>query len=258
MHRLLIILIAALGVGCASHTALAPEERSALKRTLTGSEADKYLRQSLNVTPFFGDASRRLVTPYAPEEVRMLDDTKGNPINPGPVQAVLPAGTRARILDVEFPTAQVVLGRVLYTPRTHPWVYLSVEGAPKGPPLVLVLPLPFKTPEEFRAELGRYLTDRDLGPTLAGFSESVREAIRQKKVVTAMPSEAVEMALGAPERIVRNVEGGARQEEWIYPGGHRHVFLVDGRVERVEEGTAPAAEPQPEGGKPSPAPTGTR
>lgn len=244
MHRLLTILIAALGVGCASYTQLAPEERSALQRTLTGPEADKYLRQSLNVTPFFGDASKRLVTPYAPEEVRMLDDTQGNPINPGPVQAVLPAGTRARILEVEFPTAQVAMGRVLYTPRTFPWVTLAVEGAPPGPPLVLVLPRPFKTPEDFRAELERYLTDRNLGPTLAGFSEPVREAIRQKKVINAMPADAVEMALGSPERILRNVEGGMRQEEWIYPAG-RHVFLLDGRVERVEQ-AAPSAEPKPD------------
>ncbi len=241
MHRLLIILIAALGAGCASHTALAPEERSALKHTLTGPEADRYLRQSLNVTPFFGDAGRRLVTPYPPDEVRMLDDTQGNPINPGPVQAVLPAGTRARILDVEFPTAQAVMGRVLYSPRTHPWVYLSVEGAPPGPPLVLVLPLPFKTGEEFRAELGRYLADRELGATLAAFSEPVRQAIRQKKAILSMPADAVQMALGSPERIIRNVEGGTRHEEWIYPGGRRHVFIIDGRVDRVEEGTASPA-----------------
>lgn len=235
MYRLLAILVAALGVGCASHTALAPEDRSALKNTLTGPEAEKYLRQSLHVTPFFGDASRRLVTPYAPDEVRMLDDTSGKPINPGPVQATLPAGTRARILDVEFPTAWVVAERVLYTPRTHPWVYLSVEGAPPGPPLVLVLPRPFKTPEEFRAELERYVSHRDLGPTLAGFNEPVREAIRQKKAVIGMPAEALEMALGTPERIIRNVEGGTRTEEWIYPGGRRRVFLLEGRVERVEE-----------------------
>lgn len=236
MYRLLVLLIAALGLGCASHTALAPEDRSALKRTLTGPEADRYLRQTLNVTPFFGDASKRLVTPYPPEEVRMLDDTSGNPINPGPVQAVLPAGSRARILDVEFPTAWVVTERVLYTPRTHPWVYLSVEGAPEGPPLVLVLPLEFKTPEAFRAELERYLAHTDLGPTLARFSAPVREAIRQKRAVLSMPAEAVEMALGAPERIVRSFEGGLRHEQWIYPGGRRRVFLIDGRVDRVEEG----------------------
>jgi hypothetical protein len=241
VHRLLIILIAALGVGCASHTALAPEERSALKHALTGAESDKYLRQSLNVTPFFGDASRRLVTPYPPEEVRMLDDTQGNPLNPGPVQAVLPAGARARILDVEFPTAQVVMGRVLYSPRTHPWVYLSVEGAPPGPPLVLVLPLQFKTGEDFRAELERYLSDRDPAPTLAGFSAPVREAIRQKKAILSMPADAVQMALGSPERILRSVEGSTRHEEWVYPGGRRHVFIIDGRVDRVEEGPASTA-----------------
>ncbi|XXF81336.1 hypothetical protein P2318_16715 [Myxococcaceae bacterium GXIMD 01537] len=236
MHRLLVVLIAALGTGCASHTALAPDDRNTLKHSLTGPEAAQYLRMSLNVTPFFGDATRRLVTPYAPDEVRMLDDTQGNPINPGPVQAVLPAGSRVRIADVEFPTAWVVAERIVYTPRTHPWVTLSVEGAPAGQPLVLVLPRPFKTPEEFRAELQRYLTERDPAPKLAAFSEPVREAIRQKRAVAGMTEEALELSWGPPERILRNVEGGGREEEWSYPGGRRRAFLTEGRVTRVEQG----------------------
>ena len=123
---------------CASHTRLAPEERAGLEKELAG--APRYLRLSFNVTPFFGDAGLRLITPAAPDEVRLLDDTRGNPINPGPVQAVLPAGRRARIVKVEFPTAWAVAERVLYSPRTQTWVYVDVEGAPEGPPLVLVLP----------------------------------------------------------------------------------------------------------------------
>jgi hypothetical protein len=165
--------------------------------------------------------------------VRLLDDTQGENVSPGPVQATVPAGARVRIVDVEFPTAWVVTERILYTPRTHPWVYLRVEGAPPGPPLVLVLPRNLKSAEEFRAELGRYLSERDLGPTLASFSEPVREAIRQKKALVGMPSQALEMSWGPPELIKRNLEGGVRNEEWIYPGGRRRVFLTEERVIRV-------------------------
>jgi hypothetical protein len=235
MSRLLVVLAALLGVGCASHTALAPEERSALKQSLTGPRSERYLRLSSHVTPFFGDASKRLLTPSPPDEVRLLDDTEGKNISPGPVQATVPAGARVRITEVEFPTAWVVTERILYTPRTHPWVYLEVEGAPPGPPLVLVMPRQLKTPEEFHAELGRYLSEQDLGPLLGGFSEPVREAIRQKKAVVGMPAAALEMSWGYPELIQRNLEGGVRNEEWIYPGGRRRAFLTDERLIRIVE-----------------------
>lgn len=236
MHRVLAVLVAILGVGCASHTALSPEERSTLKQRLTGPQSEQYLRMTMNVTPFFGDASKRLLTPYPPDEVRLLADTKGGDINPGPVEAVLPAGTRVKILDVEFPTAFVVAERVLYTPRTRPWVILSAEGAPKGPPLVLVLPEQLKLPEEVYAEIGRSLSEHDLTAILNAYTEPVREAIRQKKVVPGMPVDALQMSWGDPEKIQRTFDNGVRNEEWIYPGGRRHVFLTDGRVMRTEEG----------------------
>ncbi len=240
MKRLLVILLALCGSGCKSHTQLAPEDRSALEQTLSGAEADRFLRVSMHVTPFFGDASKRLLTPYPPNEVLLLDDTKGQTLEPGPIEATLPAGARARIRKVEFPTAWVMTERILYTPRTLPWVYVDVEGAPKGPPLVLVLQGNLKTREEFLAELGRFLTTQDLASQLAAFPEPMREAIRKKEALTDMPAEALELSWGYPERIVRTLEGAVRNEEWIYPGGRRHAFLSDGRLVRVEE-RAPGA-----------------
>jgi hypothetical protein len=237
VKRLLVILLALWGSGCKSHTQLAPEDRSALEQTLTGVEADRFLRMSMNVTPFFGDASRRLLTPYPPDEVLLLNDTKGQTIPPGPIEATLPAGARARIRKVEFPTAWVVTERILYSPRTLPWVYVDVEGAPKGPPLVLVLADNLRTREEVLAEVGRYLTTQDPAPQLAAFPEPVREAIRQKKALTDMSSEALEYSWGYPEKIRRTLEGTVRNEEWIYPGGRRRAFLSDGRLVRVEEGS---------------------
>jgi hypothetical protein len=241
VKRLLVVLRVLLGAGCKSHTQIAPSDRAALERALTGPEADRFLRLSLYITPFFGDASRRLLTPYPPEEVLVLNDTSGKPINPGPIEATLPAGARARIRRVEFPTAWVVAERILYSPRTWIWVSVDVEGAPPGPPLVLILPPHLKTREEFLAEVERYLAVQDPAPRMAAFSEPVREAVRQKKAITDMPAEALEMAWGYPETLRRTLEGTVRNEEWIYPGGKRRAFLSDGRLVRVEEGTAPAA-----------------
>jgi hypothetical protein len=240
VKRLLVVLVALFAAGCKSHTQIAPEDRASLEQTLTGPEANRFLRLSMYVTPFFGDASRRLLTPHPPEDVLLLNDTSGKTVHPGAIEATLPAGAKARIRQVEFPTAWVVTERILYTPRTWPWVYVDVEGAPKGPPLVLVLPPNLKTREEFLAEVDRYLSTQDPAAQLGAFSETVREAIRQKKTLPDMPAEALEMAWGYPETIRRTLEGTARNEEWIYPGGRRHAFLTDGRLVRVEEGAAPA------------------
>ncbi|MDC0706878.1 hypothetical protein POL68_00165 [Stigmatella sp. ncwal1] len=239
MKRWLAVLLVLLG-GCSSHTLLAPEDRATLEETLTRPEPQRYLRLSMHVTPFFGDASKRLLTPYPPEEVLVLNDLRGRTVSPGPIQATLPAGARARILKVEFPTSWVVAERVLYTPRTWPWAYVEVEGTPAGPPLVLLLPPHHKTREDFLAEVDRFLSLQPLQPRLSEFSAEIREAIGQKKAVTGMPAEALEMSWGYPEKILRSLEGTSRLETWTYPGGRRRAYLTDGRLTRVEETPAPA------------------
>ncbi len=239
MKRLLVVLVVLVAAGCKSHTQIAPEDRATLEQTLTGPEADRYLRLSMYVTPFFGDASKRLLTPYPPEDVLLLNDTSGKTINPGPIEATLPAGAKAHIRKVEFPTAWVVTERILYTPRTWPWVYVDVEGAPKGPPLVLVLPPNLKKREEFLAEVDRYLSAQDPAAQLGAFNEAVREAIRQKKTVPDMPAEALEMAWGYPEKIQRTLEGTAAQRGVDLPGRPAPAFLTEGRLVRVEESPAP-------------------
>ncbi|MBZ4374041.1 hypothetical protein [Corallococcus sp. AS-1-6] len=234
--RLLVpLVVAAAAAGCASATRMSPEDRASLDRSLSGPDAEQYLRVSAYLTPFFGDASKRLLTPYPPEDVRLVDDTQGKPINPGPIQAILPAGSRVRISKVEFPTAWVVTERVLYSPRTWPWVYVTVEGAPAGEQVVLVLPPNLDRPDAFRAELGNTLSPHPLTEQLNGFSAAVREAVRTKKLVPDMPADAVRMAWGPPESVRRTLEGTAKNEEWRYTGERRKAFLSDGRLVRAEE-----------------------
>lgn len=241
---LLVLVSGVLATGCASQTQLSAEDRSKLQQDMTtGPTAVRYLQASSYITPFFGDASKRLLTPYPPEEVRLLNDTKGNPINPGPVQAMAPAGTKVRVLKVEFPTAWVMAERVLYSPRTQPWVYLDVEGVPAGPPVILVLPPQLKTKEDVKAELDRHLAEHDPAPRMAKFQARFQEAIRQKKVLEYMPEGAVEMSWGPPERIRRTLDGQQVHQEWTYPGEKRRVFITDGLVTRVDEGPPAAAKP---------------
>jgi len=209
--------------------AIPPTQVSQLERQLNGEQ--RFLRVSMYVTPFYGDATKRLVTPVAPELVRYLDDTGGKPLNPGPVERTLPAGTAVRIVKVEFPSAWVMTERVLYTPRTLVWVYLDVAGTPKqAPPYVLVLRPGLKTDQEFLAELERHLSREDQARRLETFSEAVREAVRTKAALVDMPAEALEMAWGYPESKKIELVGAQRKETWRWADGLRTATVVEGRL----------------------------
>lgn len=230
-----LALAAVLGGGCATYTAMQPAERAAVERELSGGEV-RFLRLSYFVTPFFGDASKKLLTAVPPEEVRLLNHPNGAPVNPGPSEKIIPAGTRARVVKVEFPTGWAMAERVAYTPRHLPWIYLEVEGE-KDTVFVLPLEGPLDTPARFFAELERYLTAQDPERLMKDWGEEVRAAVRGKTTVPRMPPEAVRMALGYPERIRVHFEGAVKREEWIYPGEQRIAVIADGEFVRVD--TAP-------------------
>jgi hypothetical protein len=190
------------------------------------------LKLSYFVQPFFGDASKKLLSPVPPEEVRLLESTDGKPINPGPTEEILPAGTSIRIRKIEFPTAWVMAERVVYTPRTQPWVYVDVDGKPRTHPYILVLRPQIKSKQEFYAELERYVTAQDPSQVLAQWPEFVREAVRTKTAVEGMPAEALEMAWGYPEVRRMTYENSSQREEWIYAEGKRRAWVAEGRLEQ--------------------------
>jgi hypothetical protein len=227
------VTLAVLTLGCASHTTIPAEERVRLERDLIG-RGDKFLRLSFYATPFFGDASKKLLTSVPPEEVRLLDTPGGEPINPGPIEKILPAATPVRVRQIELPTAWVVTERVLYTPRTQPWVYLDVQGESKEKPFILVLRPQIKSTQDFYAELERFITDQDPTTLMASWSEAVKEAIKTKTALAGMPADALTMAWGIPEKKRFTFVEAAKHEEWVYPGGKRVAYLIDGVVDRLE------------------------
>jgi hypothetical protein len=230
MKRLALVLVVGCSSACASYTALAPADREQLERQLSGADGDKYLKLSFYVTPFFGDASKKLLTALPPDEVRILNEVNGEPISPGPAEQILPAGTRVHITQVEFPTSWVVTGRVPYSPRTQPWVYLNVQGQPRDAVFVLVLRQGMKSKDDVLSDVERFLAREDPQRTLQQWPESVRSAVKEKAIVAAMPEEALEMAWGYPELKQISFEGQVKKERWVYPGQKRVAFLADGRV----------------------------
>ncbi len=226
MRRFVLLSILA---GCATNQAIVPpEQRATLKRNLEGQ--DRYLKLSFYATPFFGDATKRLLTPVPPDQVRLLEQPDGTPINPGTVEATFPAGTEVRIRALEFPTALAQTERVLMTPRTQPWVIVDVAGTPKdAPPYVLVLRPQIKDDRELYAEVDRWLSREDPKTRLQSFTDVVQTAVAGKKVVMDMPADALEMAWGYPERRVLALDGEKKKETWIWPG-EKQVVLLDGKV----------------------------
>src|SRR6478752_2006175 len=96
MIRTALVTLVLLSSACATNQSIVPpEQRAALKRELEGQ--DRYLKLSFYATPFFGDSTKRLLTPVPPEQVRLLEQPDGTPILPGSVEATFPAGTLVRI-----------------------------------------------------------------------------------------------------------------------------------------------------------------
>lgn len=229
MIRFALTIAVFLCAACAtSQVMVPPEQRAALKRSLEGQ--DRYLKLSFYATPFFGDSTRRLLTPVPPEQVRMLEQPDGTPILPGPIEAIFPAGTVVRLKALDFPTPIAQTERVLMTPRTQTWLTVDVAGTPKdAPPYVLVLRRLIKDDRELEAEVDRWVTRENPKDRLSGFTDAVQNAIAQKKVVVDMPAEALEMAWGYPDRRVLAVDGEKKKETWVWPGP-KQVVLLDGKV----------------------------
>lgn len=224
------LIAAASLVLCSCVTAqvsIPPTQVADLERNLAGER--RFLRVSMYLTPFFGDNTRKLLTPVPPELVRLLDDTQHKPLNPGPPERIFPAGTPVKIRKVEFPSSWVMTERVLYTPRSLVWVYLEVEGAPHLASVVVLRP-GLKSQQEFLAELDRHLSREDMGRRLDSFSDAVREAIRNKRVVPDMSAEALEMSWGFPESKRIELLETQRQETWRWAEGARTATLLDGRL----------------------------
>ena len=230
VSTVLPIALAALA-GCASASLLPDEERIELTRSLEGSTL--HLRASVHVMPFFSDGTRRLISPLPPDSIELLLDPSGVPILPGEPEGLLPLGSKVRVEKVEFPTSLVVTRRPLYSPRTVPWLYLSVVGEPRGRPYIAVLRQGIKTREEFLGAVDQILSAQDPSPVLDRYPPEIRAAIRAKRLEPGMDAQALALAWGRPEQIRQEWVEGVKSETWTWPLGKRQATLRDGRLTRA-------------------------
>ncbi|MFO0599021.1 MAG: hypothetical protein U0228_27175 [Myxococcaceae bacterium] len=235
---LAVAVLVLASAGCVTAQIQVPTTDAArLERTLTGEK--RFLRVSMYQTPFFGDATRKLLTPLPPSLVRLLEKPDHTPLTPGAVEQTWPAGARVTITRVDFPTALSMTERVLYTPRSLVWLTVQLEDGPKNAlPTVVVLRPGIHTADEFMAELDKHLTREDPTKQLEAFGDAVRDAVKAKKTVPDMPAEALEMSWGFPESKKIELEGATRRETWKWGEGGRTALLVDGKLTSASDASS--------------------
>lgn len=232
MRRPLLALLLAQAIasltGCAPAVTVPDAERLRVTQELEG--RTRWLRVSVFLGPFFGDAARALASDQPFAELELLETPGGRTIAPPKAERVLVPGTRLVIRSVEFATPWRIASRVLLTPRYHAWVWLEVPGEPR--PVIVVLPQTVATYEDVRVELDRYLATFDPGPDLQALPEGQRRAVERKELAEGMGPQAVTMAWGYPEK--RVLDRPAGKEMWLWPGGKRRAWLEDERLVRFE------------------------
>jgi hypothetical protein len=223
-----LALVLALLAGCTPRAVIPDPERQRVAAELSGQR--RWLRVAVHAAPFWGDATKVLLTDAPPEELDLVETTGGEPVPPPAPERILPPGTPLRIGEIEFPTGWVIARRVVMSPRYHPWVLLERAGDARTQ--VIVLSQTAVTFDDVRAELERLVTADDPSQLLASLPQEQRDAIGRKELLEGMSPRAAEMAWGLPER--RRLDRPAATEEWIWPGGKRKAFFQDDRLQRWE------------------------
>lgn len=228
------LLVALLSSACAT-LPIAEREQKHVALRYQGARLE--LTQSLWVSPFWRDASRRLVSRWPGTETELLMTPDGQPLWPGESTEVLPAGTRVTVLNVTFPNSWELALRSLMTPREQPWVEFAVDGRPASPAYVIVLRPDLKSEAEALEEIDRWLTERRVSDEVASLPEADQQAVRTKEITPGVGERAVELAWGPALHETRRGEGFSvtRDLTWMSDTTRRSVLVRDGVVAEVRE-----------------------
>jgi hypothetical protein len=214
-------------LGCAAPAPLTPPERGALSRDAR-TESPRWLQVSAFRYRLAEGGSAPALAPLPPSEWEI----GGHPPPPGQLlEGIVPAGTSARVLRVDFPVGN--FGQ--RTSRRDTYVRLALGT---GEEAVLLLDGRLGSEAAFWEELERWLTPLPPASVEEGWNEAVRVAVKEKRTVSEMPPEAVVAAWGYPRTLQVRFLPEGRRETWIWPGGHRTAEFQDGRL---VESTAPDA-----------------
>jgi hypothetical protein len=202
---------------CAAPAALTPDQRGAVSRDAR-LEGARWLQISALRYRLADDGLALAPLPPAEWEVGGHAPPAGQL-----VEGIVPAGTPARIARIDFPVGP-------FGERTgHRDTYVRVLLGP-GEEAVLVVDGALGSETAFWDEVERWLTPLSPASAEEGWSDAVRAAVKEKRMVSEMPADAVVASWGYPQtRAVRFTATG-RRETWNWPGGLRTAELQDGRL----------------------------
>lgn len=232
MRPSLASLAVAAALGCAPRAALTPTERGAVLRDAR-TEGPRWLSISARPYRLADRADAPALAPLPPPEW----EVGGHAPPAGQLlEGIIPAGTAARIVGIEFPVGP------FGEKTSHRDTYVRVELG-KGTPAVLVVDGALGSEASFWDEVELWLTPLSPASAEDGWNDAVRAAVKEKRTVTEMPADALVAAWGYPRsRVVRFTQNG-RRESWTWPGGVRTAELQDGRLVESRapdaSGTAP-------------------
>ncbi len=139
------------------------------------------------------------------------------------LEGIIPAGTPARIVRIEFPVGP-------FGERTHHRdTYVRVELG-KGTPAVLVVDGALGSEAAFWDEVELWLTPLSPASAEESWNEAVRAAVKEKRTLSEMPVEALVASWGYPRSRVVHFTANGRRESWTWPGGLRTAELQDGHL----------------------------
>jgi len=225
-------LAAVSALGCATPAALTPGERGTLAHDARA-EGPRYLQVSALRYHLLDADQPPALAPLPPAEW----EVGGHAPPPGRLAAgIVPAGTPARIVRVDFPVG--AFGEK--TARRDTYVRLALGT---GEEAVLVVDAALGSEVQFWDELERWLTPLTPASFEEGWSDAVRAAVKEKRTVSEMPAEALVAAWGYPRTRVVSFLPSGRHETWAWPGGLRSAELHNGRLVESRapdaSGTAP-------------------
>jgi hypothetical protein len=197
----------------------------------------RQLKASVLVTPFFRDASRRLLLSQPSDETELMVTPRNEPISPGKVLEVLPAGTKVRVLAVRFATGWESFTRPLMTPRERTWVELAVDGRSADVAYTFTLRPDVANEDEVIAELEKWITETDVAAEVAALPEADKQVVAKREFVAGVKKRTLELAFGTPLTKKIKGDGTSVSEEWDWrsdAGVHRIAWIADDVATKYE------------------------
>lgn len=180
------------------------------------------------VGPFFNNDDLNLMD-YRPFSAAMLSINEREQLTTPRITATIAAGTLVEIIDISFPTDNIMKNRPLAAPRDHIAVVLRVARERGRVTMfhekhhVLLLPKTITREKQIKTYLSKFLSNKDPSRWILQQESYIQDGIFKKRPVVGMKRAHLMATLGPAlkRQIHQKTKFSAAQEVW-----HYHDFLI--------------------------------